>query len=131
VIENYKQAEFKEFKKVLLKMLSSYSHLKNILISAKNLLANSILYNVIELKKLNQKGNKYNLSKCDQCGKRFNNHILDETILLFGCGHKCHVNCALNVLADKICNICSKNEIENSVTNPNIRSLIESRVIIY
>ena len=128
VIDNYKQAEFKEFKEVLLKMLSSYSDLKNILISAKNLLANSILYNVIELKKLNQKGNKYNLGKCDQCGKKFNNVIIDETILLFGCGHKCHVNCALNLGGEKICNICSKNEIENSVTNPNIRSLIQSRV---
>lgn len=126
VTEKYKQAEFKEFKKLLLKMLSSYSHLKNILISAKSLLANSILYNVIELKKLNHKGNKYSLYKCDQCAKLFN-HLSDEAIYVFGCGHKCHIRCAITTDSDVICNICRKNEIENSVTNPNIRSLIQSR----
>jgi WD40 repeat protein len=127
VTEKYKQAEFKEFKKLLLKMLSSYSHLKNILISAKNLLANSILYNVIELKKLNHRGNRYNLYKCDQCSRLFN-HMSDEAILVFGCGHKCHMKCVGNDDSDVICNICRRNEIENSVTNPNIRSLIQSRV---
>jgi hypothetical protein len=124
VTEKYKEAEFKEFKNLLLNMLLSYSHLKNILISAQNLLANSILYNVIELKKLNQKGNKYNLYKCDQCGRLFN-HINDEPVYIFGCGHKCHSNCAVLIGEEYNCNICIKNEIENSVTNPGIRSLIQ------
>jgi hypothetical protein len=124
VTEKYKEAEFKEFKNLLLNMLLSYSHLKNILISAKNLLANSILYNVIELKKLNQKGNKYSLYKCDQCSKLFN-HLNDEAIYVFGCGHKCHPGCAIKIEDEFNCNICIKNEIENSVTNPGIRSLIQ------
>jgi WD40 repeat protein len=124
VTEKYKEAEFKEFKNLLLNTLLSNSHLKNILISAKNLLANSILYNVIELKKLNQKGCKYNLYKCDQCSRLFN-HINDEPIYVFGCGHKCHPNCAVKIGDEYNCNICIKNEIENSVTNPGIRSLIQ------
>jgi hypothetical protein len=130
VTEKYKNAEFNEFKKLLLKMLNSYSHLKNILISAKNLLANSVLYNVKELKKLNQKGCKYNLYKCDQCSKLFN-HMSDEGIYVFGCGHKCHIRCTTTIDNDIICIICRKNEIENSVTNPNIRSLIQARVIYF
>jgi hypothetical protein len=128
VTENYKNAEFKEFKKLLLKMLSSYSHQKNILISAKNLLANSVLYNVIELKKINQKGNKYNLYKCDQCSKLFN-HIADEAIYIFRCGHKCHIRCSGNEDGDVICIICRRNEIESSVSSTNA-SLIKPRVSI-
>ena len=109
-------------------MLSSYSHQKNILNSAKNLLANSILYNVIELKKMNTKGNKYNLYRCDGCNKLFN-HLTNESINLFGCGHKYHSKCLGLVkneeMREIICGICLKNEIENSMVNTNIKSLIE------
>lgn len=109
-------------------MLSSYSHQKNILNSAKNLLANSILYNVLELKKLNSKGNRYNLYRCDGCNKLFN-HLSNETIAVFGCGHKYHSKCSGFVKngddREIICSICLKNEIENSIMNPNIKSLIE------
>lgn len=107
-------------------MLSSYSHLKNILFSAKNLLANSILYNVIELKKLNSEGCRYNLYKCDGCSRIFN-YLSEDNICVFGCGHKYHLLCA-EAKAEMICHICKKNEIENSVTNPNVKmrpSLIE------
>jgi hypothetical protein len=114
-------------------MLSSYSHQKNILNSAKNLLANSILYNVIELKKLNAKGNRYNLYKCDGCNKLFN-HLANETIAVFGCGHKYHTKCFSYMKNDYereiVCSICLKNEIENSLVNHNIKSLIERVKII-
>ncbi len=124
VTEKYKQAEFKEFKKLLLNMLSSYSHLKNILISAKNLLSNSVLYNVIELKKLNQKGNKYNFNKCDQCSKGFN-PMSEDPIIVFGCGHKCHTRCVSTSEVDPYCITCRKNEIENSLFTMGKKSLIQ------
>jgi WD40 repeat protein len=125
VTEKYKQAEFKEFKKLLLNMLSSYSHLKNILISAKNLLSNSVLYNVIELKKLNQKGNRFNFNKCDQCSKGFN-PISEDPIIVFGCGHKCHFKCACyDDNGEAYCITCRKNEIENSLFTIGRKSLIQ------
>jgi hypothetical protein len=130
VTEKYKQAEFKEFKKLLLNMLSSYSHLKNILISAKNLLSNSVLYNVIELKKLNQKGNKYSFNKCDQCSKGFN-PISEDPIIVFGCSHKCHFKCTCyDDNGEAYCITCRKNEIENSLFTLGRKSLIQ-RVIFY
>lgn len=124
VTEKYRNAEFKEFKKLLLNMLSSYSHLKNILISAKNLLSNSVLYNVIELKKLNQKGNKYNFRKCDHCCKGFN-PISEDPIVVFGCGHKCHSKCIVGNELEPYCVTCRKNEIENSLFTIAKKSLIQ------
>jgi len=130
VTEKYKQAEFKEFKNLLLNMLSSYSHLKNILISAKNLLSNSVLYNVIELKKLNQKGNKYNFNRCDQCSKGFN-PLSEDEIVIFGCGHKCHFKCVSRNEVDPYCITCRKNEIENSLFSLGRQSLIHRVIIFY
>lgn len=96
-------------------MLSSYSHQKNILQSANNLLANSVLYNVIELKKLNSKGCRLTLYKCDYCEKLFN-HINDEPIFAFFCGHKFHLRCCSfsdsNQNEDVSCEICKKNEFD-------------------
>ena len=101
-------------------MLSSYGHLKNILNSAKNLLSNSILYQVIELKKLNNEGCRFNLYKCDGCNKIIEQYGQDS-IYVFVCGHKYHLPCATyhNML---VCFACKKNELEESVTNPNIKS---------
>lgn len=93
-------------------MLSSYSHQKNILQSANNLLSNSVLYNVIELKKLNSKGCRLNLYKCDSCDKLFN-HMNDEPIYGFFCGHKFHLKCcSFKDGQEMICEICKKNEFD-------------------
>lgn len=112
VTDKYRNAEFKEFKALLLKILSSYSHQKNILQSANNLLSNSVLYSVIEQKKLNSKGCPINIYKCDQCEKLFN-QITDESIFSFFCGHKFHLACCLqNGTNEPICEICRKNEFD-------------------
>jgi len=107
-------------------MLSSYGHLKNILNSAKNLLSNSVLYQVIELKKLSLDGARFNLYKCDGCNKIFE-HSGEEIVYVFLCGHKYHFECA-SYHNQLVCVLCKKNQMENSVTNPNIvskQSLIE------
>lgn len=90
-------------------MLSSYSHQKNILNSANNLLSNSVLYNVIELKKMNVKGIKLSLYKCDKCDKIFN-HLSSEPIYSMFCGHKFHLNCCGNDKSNLNCDICKMNE---------------------
>ena len=108
-------------------MLSSYSHQKNILNSANNLLANSVLYNVLELKKLNSRGCKLTLYKCDYCEKLFN-HISDEPIFAFFCGHKFHLKCCSVDNNTLSCEICKKNEFdyfENDMKIGGNNSLIE------
>lgn len=108
-------------------MLNSYSHQKNILNSANNLLANSVLYNVIELKKLNSKGIRLTLYKCDYCEKLFN-HISDEPIFGFFCGHKFHLKCCTVENSNLTCEICKKNEFdyyENEMKVGGSNSLIE------
>lgn len=92
-------------------MLNSYSHQKNILNSANNLLANSVLYNVIELKKNNVKGCRLNLYKCDYCEKLFN-HLSDEPIFGFFCGHKFHLKCCSVDKNALSCEICKKNDFD-------------------
>ena len=92
--------------------------MKNILLSAKNLLSNSILLNSSELKKLNNEGNQYSLYKCDGCKKLFNS-MGEEIICAFGCGHKFHEYCA-EYQGELECRICQKNEVDNNETNPSI-----------
>lgn len=107
-------------------MLSSYSHQKNILQSANNLLANSVLYNVLELKKLNLKGCRLALYKCDYCDKLFN-HINDEAIFAFFCGHKYHLQCCMYSDSEEIsCDICKKNEFDYNTTYKNTATSIDS-----
>lgn len=108
-------------------MLNSYSHQKNILNSANNLLANSVLYNVIELKKLNSKGCKFTLYKCDYCDKIFN-LLSDESIFCFFCGHKFHLKCCTVENSSLLCEICRKNDfdyIDSEVKVGGNNSLIE------
>ena len=113
-------------------MLSSYSHQKNILNSANSLLANSVLYNVIELKKLNIRGCKLTLYKCDSCLNVFNN-ITDEPVYGFFCGHKFHLKCCTIEENNLTCEICKKNEFnyfENEMKLSGNNSLID-RVSLY
>ena len=66
VFEEYKEAEFKEFKNFLLKMLSSNDNQQNILSSARRLLRNHIFLGLKELKELNISGNELEINKCDE-----------------------------------------------------------------
>ena len=99
-------------------MLSSYSHLRNILKSAKNLLSNSVLYHIVDLKKLNNEGAGYDLYKCDHCGILFDDKS-EESINIFACSHKYHTVCPNTNKTNSICIICKRNEIEDNITNPN------------
>ena len=116
VFEEYKNAEFKEFKNFLVKILSSNDNQQNILSSARRLLKNHIFLDLKELKEINISGNELNINKCDECGKNFIKDFKSrEKILVFKCGHFTHENCSFQDLEGRICPICRRNELESSV----------------
>ena len=116
VFEEYKDAEFKDFKNFLLKMLSSNDSQQNILSSARRLLKNHILLELKELKETNISGNELDINKCDECGKNFIKDFKSrEKILVFKCGHFTHENCSFQDEEGRICPICRRNELESSV----------------
>ncbi len=116
VFEEYKDAEFKDFKNFLLKMLSSNDSQKNILSSARSLLKNHIFLGLKELKETNISGNELDINKCDECGKNFIKDFKSrEKILVFKCGHFTHENCSFQDEEGRICPICRRNELESSV----------------
>ena len=120
IIENvtykYKNAELKEFKALLMQILSSYSYLKTILQCAKKLLFKTVGAKIVKYNKFIQKGNYYNMKKCDECGKEFKAENKDK-VCLFRCGHKLHLICCIAEIDDLVCPICRKFKIENSVTS--------------
>lgn len=111
VTENFKDAEFKEFKLLLVKMLSSFSHMNIVLTSAKQLLGNSVRCGVKEYTKIKNKGEVYKLDKCDVCQKGFS-YEKRERIFVFPCGHKEHEKCVVEISGNLVCQKCRKNDIE-------------------
>ena len=107
---NFKDVQFKEFKELLVKILSSLSHMTGVLNSAKGLLENSVNFSIMELTKMKNKGGKYKLDLCDVCNKPFQ-YNSREMIYAFACGHKEHEKCAVEVNGDIVCEKCRKNEI--------------------
>ena len=71
---------------------------------------------IVKYNKLIQKGNYYNIRKCDECGKEFKAENKDK-ICLFRCGHKLHLICCIAEIDDLVCPIHRKFKIENSVTS--------------
>ena len=128
VSANYKDAEFKEFKAILLNMLDSNGTQETILTNAKKLLKNNILYREDLYKKLNSHGNNFTLNQCDECHKDFDKSINSkEKIIVFKCGHLLHDKCAIKNYSNEgeivICSICRKNEIESSIDTQGLSSI--------
>jgi hypothetical protein len=113
------QAEFKEFKDLLMKMLASYSNLTEILESAKQLLTNSVLINENEYIRLRNSGNGFLVKQCGECKEDLIKTWRTENVLVFYCGHILHEHCAYRdeKLDDFVCKVCRKNEIEDSITS--------------
>ena len=122
VTEKNTNAEYREFRELLDKMLNSYSNLTKILDSAKQLLHNSVIINENELIRISQKGNDFILKRCDICHKDFHLTSRKENILVFHCGHLMHERCVMNENSNEEensemieCKICRKNEIDSSI----------------
>lgn len=117
VSEKNKNAGFKEFKELLIKILSNYDNLSNIFVSARRLLTNLVLENESSFQVLNSKGELLNIEKCDKCKKAFNKSLNNnkENILIFLCNHTFHRTCVKDIRTEfgkePICPICSELEI--------------------
>ena len=132
VTDQNKNAGFKEFKDLLIKLLSNYDNLSSILVSARNLLTNLILENEYSFQVLNSKGELLNVEKCDKCQKKFIKNLNNkENILVFLCNHTFHRNCVKDTITEfgmeSLCPICSSLEISENENKKN--SLIRSSTI--
>ena len=128
VSANYKDAELKEFKTILLKMLESNGNQETILSNAKKLLKNNILHKKEIYKKENSHANNFTLNVCDECHKEFNkSKDTKEKIIVFKCGHLLHDKCVIKDYTNEgeivICSICRKNEIEASIDTQGLSSI--------
>lgn len=114
VTKEYQEAEFKEFKNLLIKVLRSNDRLTNILRSARTLLSNSVLYNVVDFKRAYSKGNVYKKLVCNVCHRKLADKN-KEYFFAFRCGHLAHEKCTKIVQDEPECIVCQKNEIESNV----------------
>ena len=115
VSEKNKNAGFKEFRDLIIDILSSYSQLTNILDTARNFLSNLVFENEENFQALNFKGKFLNTKFCLKCLKRFSNNLNNkEKIMVFNCNHIFHKDCIIKINKEKenelICPICSKLE---------------------
>jgi hypothetical protein len=119
VSERNKDAGFKEFKELIMKILNNYSSQTNIFVSTRNLLSNLIFENEGLFQSLNQEGDLLDFKNCDGCKKEFNKDFMNkEKVILFNCKHMYHKNCAAKENTEngiqEICPICSAIEFEQS-----------------
>ena len=137
VSEKSKNAGFKEFRDLLMEILSSYSNLSNILFSARNLLTNLVLENEHYFQILNLKGELLKAKKCAKCHELFNKNLNSkEKILVYNCNHVFHKNCVykgdyLSKNENEFsCPICSELEFEQNYDKAKL-SLIKKSNEIY
>ena len=123
VSQKNKEAGYKEFKPILLKIFETYDNQSFILNSAGRLLTNLFFENIKSFKIENMKGNNLQLIKCDVCNENFSKNMNSEgkKILIFKCKHIMHYYCSYSEINKNIstfvCPICRKNEVENAVSN--------------
>ena len=111
VSEKNKNAGFKEFRELLIKILNNYDNLSNILLSARRLLTNLVLENENSFQVLNLRGELLMIDRCDKCQKKIDiNSNNKGEILAFLCNHCFHKTC---VPLKKVyeCPLCRELEI--------------------
>ena len=141
VSQQNKEAGYKEFKPILLKIFETYDNHSSILNSVGRLDINLFFENLKVYEKEQSKGKKFFLNECDVCKEKFSKSptALDKKILAFKCGHIMHGYCSYSEIKNNksiyLCPICRKNESteENENENeikfiPNKRVEIETKV---
>ena len=126
VSERNKNAGFKEFKDLIMKILFNYGRQTKIFESTKKLLTNLIFENETTFQIMNQEGGLLDLEKCDKCQKIFEDESTKGNIVIFKCQHIFHFNCVRKERTDigieLICPICREFEISQSIST--LKSLI-------
>ena len=139
VFEQYKNAEFKEFKDIILKIFNTYGSQLNIFQCTKELLINSILFNEDKFIKINLSGKYFKIDVCDECKQTLINYNIKskknkkiEKLFFFNCGHILHEKCVLKISnyddLEIVCKVCRKNEIEQGISNNIGKSLIKKNI---
>ena len=136
VAEKNKNAGFKEFRELLIKILNNYDNLSNIFKSARSLLTNLVLESEGSFQVLNAKGELLNVTKCDKCGKNFVknlNSTTQENIIMFLCDHIFHKFCIEDISGyrggDPVCPICT--DLEFIKTDNKANTLIKSNATVF
>ena len=112
VTEKNKNAGFKEFRELLIKILNNYDNLSNILLSARRLLSNLVLENEYSFQSLNLQGELLQVDKCDKCHKVIDiNAKTKGEILAFLCNHVYHKTCVSQYKRVYECPLCRELEI--------------------
>ena len=123
VSQKNKEAGYKEFKPILLKIFETYDNQSFILNSVGRLLIKLFFENIKDFRVENMKGKNFELNKCDVCNENFSKNVGSDgkKILIFKCKHIMHYYCSYSEINKNIstyvCPICRKNEVENAVSN--------------
>ena len=123
VSQKNKEAGYKEFKPILLKIFETYDNQSFILNSVARLLLNLFFENIKSFKIENMKGKNFQLIKCNVCNENFSKSMNSDgkKILIFKCNHIMHYYCSYSEINKNVstyaCPICRKNEVENAVSN--------------
>ena len=127
VSEHNKNAGIKEFRELIMKLLSSYSNLTTILYSTKHLMTNAILKDEEDFQKLNLKGELLNASMCDLCKKPFKEiQGKKDSLMVFNCNHIFHRDCIVKNKNEKIeCPLCMEIQFDSGVKG---KSLINKSI---
>ena len=135
VSKQNKNAGFKEFRELILKILSSFRNMSNIFYSAKNLLTNLILEDENKFLILNLKGEVLD-RKCSKCGKIYErSRVSNEDIYIFNCSHTYHKDCITKGKAihqkDILCPLCTDLEyVTSEIKDPKDKSLVKNNLAV-
>ena len=122
VSERNKNVGFKEFRELIMKIFTAYSHQTTILESVRRLFTNLILENENQFQRLNQEGELLDIDKCEKCQKEFNKEFKSkEKILIFNCKHNFHKECCGKERTshglEEVCPLCRQTDVEESNNN--------------
>ena len=108
--EKWKTIEFYSF---LDKSFYSFRRSEEILNCGKNLMSTSVLIQYDDLREKKTLGKNLFLEKekCNFCKVSLKSSI-NDSFLMFGCGHKYHIGCTKLEQGQKVCYLCRMNEIK-------------------
>ena len=113
---NVSKGKIIEFYTFLDKSFYSFRRTETILLSGKNLMSTSILIHYDDLGKLKTEGKHILITeqKCDFC-KNYIKSFNSYQFKLFECGHKYHIHCCAEEKEEKVCYVCTKEEIGDNM----------------
>ena len=113
ITRNYQEAEIKELKGILTRIVSVNARLFEFYKNFVDLICHNIDHQNKKYVKIKNKATIITSNICDKCHIDFNENDKDY-IIAFNCGHVFHFKC-LPLVKDQICIVCRKEEIELNI----------------